>query len=76
MRPNPKSRGGELAVRMKRAAEMLSISKDQLWRMTRDNKIPHKRVSPGMVLYPVDELRAWLKDLHSNGTSTDLQDAA
>jgi excisionase family DNA binding protein len=49
-----------LALRPREAAKALGISTRHLWQLTKDGSIPHVRVGRRAVLYPVDELRAWL----------------
>lgn len=52
-----------LALRPREAAKALGISTRTLWQMTRDGRIPHVRIggtTRRTVLYPLDELRAWL----------------
>jgi excisionase family DNA binding protein len=54
---------GPLALRPREAAKALGISPRLLWQLTADGHIPCVRVGTGRrktVLYPVDELRAWL----------------
>jgi len=50
-----------LALRSREAAEALGISERLLWTLTQGNKIPHARISKGIVVYPVDQLRRWLE---------------
>lgn len=53
-----------LALRARKAAEMLGISERHLWQLTKDGLIPHKRVGSGgrqTVLYPTESLQAWLQ---------------
>jgi excisionase family DNA binding protein len=49
-----------LALRPRQAARALGLSVRHLWQLTRDGSIPHVRVGRRAILYPVDELRAWL----------------
>jgi len=49
-----------LALRAGEAARLLRISTRFLAQLTREGKIPHKRVGRA-VLYPVEELREWLR---------------
>lgn len=65
-----------LAVQLTEAARLLNVCPQTLHAYTQKGVIPHKRLGNQIILYPVDELRAWLKNLHSNGASTDRQDAA
>ena len=49
-----------LSLRPKEAARSLGISERLLWSWTQNHQIPHVRVG-GVVLYPVEELRDWLR---------------
>jgi len=49
-----------LALRAGEAARLLRISTRFLAQLTREGKIPHKRVGRA-ILYPVEELREWLR---------------
>jgi excisionase family DNA binding protein len=49
-----------LALRPKDAAKALGIGQRKLWELTKAGDIPHVKVGTA-TLYPVDELRAWLK---------------
>lgn len=52
-----------LALRPREAAESLQISPRHLWQLTADGVIPCVRLGSGKrrtVLYPVNELQAWL----------------
>ncbi len=62
-----KLRQSPLAVSRQDAAELLGISERLLWTMTNAGKIPHVRIG-ARVLYPVNQLRAWL-DKQASGTS-------
>jgi excisionase family DNA binding protein len=60
---SPESPPVPLALRPRDAAKALAISPRHLWQLTRDGVIPCVRVGSGKrrsVLYPLDELRAWL----------------
>jgi excisionase family DNA binding protein len=50
-----------LAVRSREAAKLLGISERLMWEWTRSEGVPHCRIG-GVVLYPVEELRAWLAE--------------
>lgn len=50
-----------LAVRPRQAAALLGISERTLWSWTKDGIIPAVRVGR-LVLYPVEQLRAWLHE--------------
>jgi predicted DNA-binding transcriptional regulator AlpA len=50
-----------LALRPKDAAKALGIGERLLWSMTNQRLIPHLRIGKAVV-YPVDELRAWLAE--------------
>lgn len=50
-----------LAMRPAEAAEALGVSARLLWSMTKSGEIPHTRLGRA-VIYPVDELRAWLAE--------------
>lgn len=58
---NPPPAPERLALRPREAAEALGISPRTLWRLTREAVIPHVRLGRA-VLYPADELRAWLAE--------------
>jgi excisionase family DNA binding protein len=52
-----------LALRASEAAKALGISERHLWQLSKDGKIPHRRVGDGkrvMCLYSVEVLKAWL----------------
>lgn len=60
-----------LALRPKEAAKALGISTRTLWQLTRDGKIPCKRIGSGArrtVLYPVASLDQWLQEQGTEGT--------
>lgn len=48
--------GGRLLVTQKRAAEMLSVSRVTIWRMTRDCALHPVEILPGTLRYPYREL--------------------
>ena len=50
-----------LALRAPDAARALGVSERTLWTMTRAGEIPHARLGR-VIVYPVDELREWLRD--------------
>jgi excisionase family DNA binding protein len=50
---------GPLALRPKDAAKALGIGERKLWELTKAGAIPSVRLG-ACVLYPTDELRAWL----------------
>lgn len=50
-----------IALRPREAAKALSIGTRLLWQMTASGEIPHTRMGRA-VLYPVDDLREWLRD--------------
>ena len=50
-----------LALRAPDAARALGVSERTLWTMTRAGEIPHVRLGR-VIVYPVDELREWLRD--------------
>lgn len=50
---------GRLALRPKDAARALGIGQRKLWELTKAGAIPCVRIG-ACVLYPTDELRAWL----------------
>ena len=57
------AKGCRISLRSREAAKALSISETTLWRWTKAGIVPHVRVDLGyreMVLYPLDELKAWL----------------
>jgi len=49
-----------LAVRPVEAAKALGIGQRKLWELTKAGVIPHIKLGT-CTLYPVDELRAWLR---------------
>lgn len=49
-----------LALRVREAAEALGISERLLWDWTRGEGVPHVRIG-NVVLYPVREVRQWLR---------------
>jgi hypothetical protein len=65
-----------LAVQLTEAARLLNLCPQTLQMYTMRGEVPHKRIGPKVILYPIDELRAWLKGASGNGPCTDLQDAA
>jgi excisionase family DNA binding protein len=50
-----------LALRIPEAAKALGISERKLSELTQAGEVPHVRVA-GMVLFPVDRMRDWLKE--------------
>lgn len=48
-----------LALRPREAAQALGVSERTLWTLTREGKIPVKRIGR-VTLYPVHRLREWL----------------
>lgn len=50
-----------LALRLADAARALGIGKRKLWELTNRRLVPHVRIGRKL-LYPVDELRAWLAE--------------
>jgi len=66
--PAPKESSNEpLAVGRHQAAQMLGISERLLWTWTNAGMIPHLRIGT-RVLYPVEQLRAWLSK-QASGTN-------
>ena len=55
-----------LAVRAPEAARKLGIGTRLLWSLTNQNQIPHCRIGKA-ILYPVDQLRAWLAEQAKGG---------
>lgn len=51
-----------LALRPVQAAKALGISERSLWQLTHDGHVPHLKLGR-VTLYPVDQLRVWLKVL-------------
>ena len=51
-----------LALRPREAAAALGVCARVLWEMTKADEVPHVRLGKTgkTVVYPVDELRAWL----------------
>jgi excisionase family DNA binding protein len=64
-----------LALRAGEAARLLRISTRFLAQLTREGKIPHKRVGRA-VLYPVEELREWLRRCPGPDGSTATRDGS
>ena len=60
-----------LLVTQKRAAELLSVNRVTIWRMTRDCLLHPVEILPGMWRYPFQEISA----LARRGTETRLQPA-
>jgi hypothetical protein len=52
---------GVLALRSDKAAFALQISERTLWTWTQEGIVPHVQIGK-VVLFPVDVLRAWLRD--------------
>jgi excisionase family DNA binding protein len=48
-----------IAVNLQRAAALLDISDRTLWSLTKEGKIPHKRVG-NRLLFSVEELRKFI----------------
>ncbi len=55
-----------LAMRPRQAAKALGIGQRKLWELTKAGAIPCVRVGR-CVLYPTDELRAWLAERAAKG---------
>ncbi|MCK4871142.1 MAG: helix-turn-helix domain-containing protein [Phycisphaerales bacterium] len=57
-----------LALRPKQAAKALGIGERLLWSLTADQAsgVPHVRIGR-CVVYPVDELRRWLRERSEQG---------
>jgi excisionase family DNA binding protein len=51
-----------LAMRMREAALALNISERLLWEWTDRKQVPHVRIGKA-ILYPVDSLKEWLKQV-------------
>lgn len=49
-----------LSFRPPEAARALGVSERLLWTWTQEQRVPHVRIG-NVVLYPVDELRGWLR---------------
>ena len=64
-----------LALRAREAARMLGISERALWTLTSSREIPHVRVGKA-VLYPVDELKAWLSERARGSTRKARSDSS
>lgn len=60
-----------LAVRPREAAKLLSISTRTLYEWTLRGVVPCVRVGPRCVLYPVEELRAWLRKRAERSTEAE-----
>jgi len=50
-----------LQLRQQEAAEALAVSERTLWAWTKEGIVPYHRIN-GTVLYPVEQLRAWLAE--------------
>lgn len=48
--------GERLLVTQKRAAELLSVNRVTIWRMTRDGTLHPVEILPGMLRYPLNEI--------------------
>jgi Predicted site-specific integrase-resolvase len=48
--------GERLLVTQKRAAELLSVNRVTIWRMTRDGMLHPVEILPGMLRYPLNEI--------------------
>ncbi len=59
--------GERLLVTQKRAAEMLSVNRVTIWRMTRDGMLHPVEILPGMLRYPLKEITR----LAQAGTATE-----
>ncbi len=55
-----------LALRAKDAAKALGISERLLWTWTNCGRVPHLRIGTAVV-YPVEQLRAWLASEAAKG---------
>lgn len=64
--PAPPQEPVRLALRPAEAAKALGIGERLLWSMTNRGELPHVRMGR-RVLYPVDELRAWLCEQAKGG---------
>jgi excisionase family DNA binding protein len=52
-----------IALRSREAAKALGISERHLWQLSKEGKIPHRRIGDGkrvICLYSVDAIKAWL----------------
>lgn len=52
-----------IALRLSEAAKALGISQRHLWRLSKEGKIPHRRIGDGkriICLYSPEALKAWL----------------
>lgn len=59
-----------LALRPRAAAQALGISARTLHSWTKEGRVPHVRVGDGKrccILYPTDQLRAWLAERAGGG---------
>ncbi|MGA1369842.1 MAG: helix-turn-helix domain-containing protein [Blastocatellia bacterium] len=65
-----------LAVQLTEAARLLNMCPQTLHTYTMKGEVPHKRVGPRLILYPVEQLRVWLREPSSNTTESPLHDAA
>jgi len=50
-----------LALKPAQAAAAIGVSPRKLWSLTAGGEVPHVRLGKSVV-YPVDQLRAWLAD--------------
>jgi hypothetical protein len=60
--PNTPMSNDVLALRLRDAAIALQVSERTLWGWTKEGIAPHVRIG-GILLFPVDVLRDWLRDL-------------
>ena len=56
-----------LALRPREAALALGIGERLLWSLTNQGVIPHVRLSSRAIVYPVDQLRAFLAQQAADG---------
>jgi len=65
-----------LAVQLTEAARLLNLCPQTLLAHTRSGEIPHKRLGPKVILYPIEELRTWLRSGDARETPRGLDSAA
>lgn len=62
------TQNGQLLLRPKEAAELLSISPRKLWSLTASGSIPYLRIGR-LVRYSFDSLRDWIDEQSKGGES-------
>lgn len=63
----------KIALRAREAAELLSVSERTLWKWAKQGRIPCVKTSKertATVLYPVEALKKFMRDMASNPENT------